>query len=119
MSNSHDLKALQVRKSKVESEIKALRSEQSSIGAAVGLKLTELNNLNQQIAKFSLKEPTVSEHALLRYIERVFGVDMEEIKGLILTEKNRKMIDFAGSCRIKCDGVEFVVKDRVVVSVVS
>ncbi len=64
------------------------------------------------------KKAIVSEHAMLRYIERVMGVDLSVVEEEILNDHNRKAIDFAPSCRIKAGGVELVVKDRVVVTVV-
>lgn len=116
--DSHELKGLHVRKAKLDAEIKAIEDERTRLGQEVGRKKNELNTVRQKIDSFMAKEPVVTEHALLRYIERVMGINLEEIRGRILTEQNRKAIEFAGSCKIKSDGVEFVVKDRCVVSVV-
>lgn len=81
-------------------------------------KRNELVSIEQRIVPLSMTEPVVSEHALLRYIERVMGLDLDAIRQQILNDKNRAAIAFAGNCRIKSGGVELIVKDRTVVSVV-
>lgn len=45
--------------------------------------------------------PNVTDHALVRYMERVWGVDFEPIRAAILTEERRVAIQ-AGARRIHC-----------------
>jgi len=116
---SAELKGLQVRKTNLESEIKTLEAERDRYARESAAKKIELNSVIQKINNSTKKEPIVSEHALLRYIERVLGVDVDAVRAAILTEGNRKVIEFSGSCKIKSGGVELVVKDRCVVSVVA
>jgi septal ring factor EnvC (AmiA/AmiB activator) len=119
MNNAHELKSLQVRADKLEKELHVLKEERERIAKQCVETSQTLNHVRQQIANFSKREPTVTEHAMLRYIERVHGINLAEVSAAILTEQNKTLIDFAGSCRIKSGGVEFVVKDRCVVSVVA
>jgi len=119
MSDTHELKSLQVRREKLlaeskqfAQEIERIRKQKSGVDA-------EISMLEQRIESMTEREPVVTEHAMLRYVERVMGIDLNGIKNSILTEQNRKMIAFAGSCRIKSGNVEFVVKDRRVISVVG
>lgn len=118
MNNQHELKGLQVRKTKIEAEIKALDGERERCQQELGRKRNELNTVKQKIDQFAAREPVLTEHAMLRYVERVLGIDLQDVQRQILSEKNRAAIAFAGSCRIKAGGVELVVKDRVIVSVV-
>lgn len=117
-SNPHELKGLQVRKAKLEAEIKALEEDRNKVSQDISRKKNELNTVQQKIESYTVIEPVVTEHAMLRYIERVLGIDLAEIQARILTQQNRQAIQFAGSCKIKSEGVELVVKDRRVVSVV-
>ncbi len=117
--NAHDLKQLQVRRTKVEAELKAANQDRESLSKRIHDLKNELNSLDTKIKNFSKSKPMVSEHAMLRYIERVIGIDLEDVKQQILTETNVKAIEFAGNCTIKCNNIELIVKDRCVVSVVD
>lgn len=119
MKNRHELKLLQAKKTKLEVEIISLEKDQKQIAKEIDNKKRELNAICQEIESFANKEPIISEHAMLRYIERVIGIDLGDIEKHILSEQNRKLIDFAGNCRIKSNGVELIVKNRCVVSVVN
>lgn len=62
-------------------------------------------------------EPIVSEHAMLRYLERIKGVDLEAIREEILGDGTAASISFAKTGRIKKSGMCLVVKDNVVVTI--
>lgn len=81
---------------------------------------TELNNVNQRIKALEScsAEPIVSEHAILRYIERGMQFDIEQIRGNILSEKVRACIDTLGNGKFPIgNGLFAVVKDRTIVTV--
>jgi hypothetical protein len=60
----------------------------------------------------------VSEHALLRYLERVKGMDLNAIAAEILDDKSKELIEFAqGNVTLKRPDYRVVVKDHVVVTV--
>lgn len=117
--NAHDLKQLQVRLAKAEAEAGAAKEE-----VRVAQKReTEANklvaSLRQQLAEYEAKhgDPIVTEHALLRYFERVLGYNLEEIRGLILNDTTRAYIEQFGNGKIPGQGYRIVVKDRAVVTV--
>jgi hypothetical protein len=63
-------------------------------------------------------DPTVTDHAMIRYIERVMGIDMEALKARILTPETRAFIDQFGSGKFPvAPGYRLVVKNRVVITV--
>jgi len=53
-----------------------------------------MQNLERQIKDLqeSSVEPIVTEHAMLRYLERVRGVDLEELRQEILNDKTSELI---------------------------
>jgi len=61
-------------------------------------------------------EPVVSEHALLRYFERVLGFDLEAIRSQLVTDDIAAVINQTGSGKIPAKGCRLVFKDRVVVT---
>ena len=78
-----------------------------------------MKTLQEQITALEAnsKEPIVSEHALLRYIERVYGIDLDELRGKILNPQTKEWIEQFGSGKIPSDGCRLIVKNRVVVTV--
>jgi chromosome segregation ATPase len=79
----------------------------------------DIHHLNQEIynLKNQNKDIIVSEHAVLRYIERVVGIDLEDVKGKILDDTTKRVILTMGDCRFKKDGMTLVVKDNTVVTI--
>lgn len=59
----------------------------------------------------------VSEHALLRWLERVHGVDLDAIRQEMLSGPTAGSIEFAGTGEVKKGAATLVFKDRVVVTV--
>lgn len=63
----------------------------------------------------------VSDHALLRYLERAKQYDIEAVREEMLTEKVLRAIELSkqlGKCRVRVNGVRLVIKDGVIVTVV-
>lgn len=54
----------------------------------------KLKQLDDQIAAFEAASsaPIVTEHALLRYLDRAKGIDLSDLRREILTEKNIEKI---------------------------
>lgn len=60
--------------------------------------------------------PAVSDHALIRYLERVHGIDMDACRDAILTPDAVSAIK-AGAHTIKVNGIKFAVRNGVVTTV--
>lgn len=64
-------------------------------------------------------EPVVSEHAIIRWLERVKGMDMEAIKEEILAGRQAQ-IRKLGTCTIKMpNGMRMIVRGHVVVTIIE
>jgi hypothetical protein len=121
VTDAHELKGLQVqlaketaasRVAKDELDIAKRKFDQSNaICKSLKARIAALEALATQ------KEPIVSEHALLRYLERVEGVNLDAIRQKILGEGTGDSISFARTGRIKKKNVTLIVKDCVVVTV--
>lgn len=117
--NAHDLKALQTRLAKAEADFQSavedLKVAQSAKDKAKSLR----DRLAEQIKDFEQKNtgPVVSEHALLRYFERVYKVDLDEIRNEILTAEVRAFIDMFPSGKIPSKDCRLVVKNRTIVTI--
>lgn len=61
---------------------------------------------------------TVSDHALMRYFERVLGLDIEAIRSGILTAEQDALVRSGVECKVKlANGIYAVAKGGVVVTI--
>ena len=117
-ASGHDLKALQVRRIKLEAELKQVRQEISRTSRRENEIKQTIDTIEKQIKHLTTVRPTVSEHALIRYVERVLDVDMEDLSTRILSPETLATIKAIGSGRIPYgDHYELIVKNNVVVSI--
>lgn len=118
VNDSQKLKRLQTDKAETNNQLQDLRQTQQTLNEQASKLTLRLKSINKDIEKLTKKDVVVSEHALLRYIERVYGIDLEEIKEEILGDGRRSMIEFAknGKFKIK-DKHELVVKNSVVITI--
>ena len=120
IKKSQELKQLQSRKSKLEVKVKDLsitakESQQDYIKAKA-----QLNTVEQEIKGLADVEVIVSEHAILRYMERVMGFDLEMVRTAILSPDNLMMIKKLGAGKYPLPGGgRIVVRDNVIVSIVD
>ncbi len=118
-----EMKKLSTLKSKLEGELDALKDEQKLLSKQINAKNTQIENIENQIKK--LKKDSngliVSEHALLRYIERVIGINLDDIANNILTEEVIKQYSSLGNGTYSVNGGDFkvVIKDKMVLSILK
>lgn len=123
MLNAHELKQKQVRLTKLEAEIASERELIASLQRALSVKEHEASCIEQSINDYleSLKEDetyVVSEHALVRYFERVKGYDLEQINKEILTEPVKALIKKLGNGVYPVNGFKIKVQNGCVVTVI-
>lgn len=121
-NKARELKGLRTLLSKAEGELQSYKNEmvvaQQKVSTAVGSIKSLKNRIAQlEIEIATLNEPLISEHAILRWLERVKGVDLDDVRAEILAGDTKEMIKFAKSGKIKKDGHVLVVQDNVVVTI--
>ena len=77
--------------------------------------LADIEKENARIALYNNTKPSLSDHALIRYLERAKGFDFKPYINEILNEDRKESIKM-GATRIKVDGITFVVRDGVIVT---
>lgn len=107
-----------------EAAIAAIRTEMET---RLALPLQELSKLKAKAGEYRDEirrreaadaiVPTVSDHALLRYIERVHGIEIEEIRSWLL-EKADAAIRL-GAYAVQLQDCRLVIKGATVVTVVT
>jgi ABC-type Zn uptake system ZnuABC Zn-binding protein ZnuA len=113
----------QFRLKELETIIPQLKGERKRAQAEAALftsKVAKLENEQRDIL-ISLttekKEITVSDHALVRYLERKYGFDFEQYRKEILTPIAKQAIQ-AGVTSIKVGGVSFKVSNNTIVTTI-
>ena len=106
----HRLKTLQ-------KDIQDLRLQHDATNKALEFKSKELNRTNQILNNMS-RELRCSDHALIRYLERKAGVDMEEARAMFIAMIPANMRVLNNFKVTTGDGVVLVVKDKTIVTIV-
>ena len=119
IKKSHELKGLQSRLAKKEAELTSLKEEKIDINTKVNVCSREMHSLKERIGKIGKqKNIIVSEHAILRYIERVCGLDIEQYRSDILSVSLINSVEALGNGKHpNPKGFTAVVKDNVVVTI--
>ncbi len=116
--NSQTLKQLQTRKAKLESTIADSKLTLEDAKSELNKYTSQLASVNNQINQLKDKDIIISEHAILRYMERVMGVDMEAIKERVLTNTVKTMIGNMGNGKYPIDGGgKAVVRNNTIITV--
>lgn len=120
LKNSQELKQLQSRKIKLEAEAQTLLEESKDYQRKYSKVCSQVYDIEKQIDGLKEKYIIITEHAILRYLERVEGFDMEKVKASILPNDVKTQIKaFNGNGKYPIgSGFQIVVKDGSIVSVV-
>jgi hypothetical protein len=117
MDDIEDLKSkietIHGRISEHQREMTALQGEVAQMEATRRSLLAEVERRSRPA-----EDIHITDHALLRYVERVFGIDVDAVRREILTDGVARCIEL-GASTITVDGIQFRVKDRSIVTVIG
>ena len=113
------LKELKTRKSQLQTKLQLAQDEYAANGRVIRDLQNRLANIEHDIRSITT-DPKVSEHAILRYMEHVMGVDLNMFREEIMDAALRKTIEQLGDGKYPiADNRGFaIVKNNVVVSVI-
>ena len=119
IKGKEELKKLNTLQVKLQSEIEAIKIEREILNNKLQNAERNLGKIREEIKK--LKEGNkiiVSEHAMLRYIERVLGIDLKEIERRILTDEVKEQYKIVGNGRFPInDEFRALIRDNIVVTI--
>lgn len=75
----------------VSKEVDKLKANVEREQKNLEIKNSQLNHIEQELHRLENDILVVSDHALLRYMERIMGIDLQMIKDAILTDSVKKM----------------------------
>ena len=97
MSNLSKIKHLKSQLKNMKPELEVLKMDYINRQRIYSNKANQIKIIEKQIKELeSVKEIQLSEHAIIRYLERVKGFDMQEIKDLIITDDLKKQVETLG-----------------------
>jgi hypothetical protein len=109
------LQTLNQRKQKIEGELACYKQDLHDTHAKIDKSHAELRKVNDKIKM--LKAPAgVTDHAVLRYMERVLGIDVENIRALILAE-SKDAVTFVQDGRVQKEDCTLIVADKKIVTI--
>ena len=113
------LKEVQTLLTKAKSELNMLKKDRDDCQRLVAKKEKEVVELTTTLEKAKAR-PVVSEHAIVRYFERILEFDIEQIKNQIMDDDLAIKITQLGNGQFPLSGVSHgtaIVKDNVVVTI--
>lgn len=116
---SVELKTLQTRLRKAEAILEALRDEQRGVSRRMTEAQATVDLLRRHIAALQNAGVVITEHAMLRYLQRVHGIDLEQVQREMLPANVEERIRTLGSGLFPVDGFSLRVRDGQVVTVVA
>ena len=97
MKEARKIKGLKSQLKIMEGDAEALKIEVANKQREYNAKLNAIKTIKEQIEKFeNNKNIKVSEHAIVRYFERVKGFDISDIEKEILTDEVLMLVEQLG-----------------------
>jgi hypothetical protein len=107
--------------------VSGLQQESERLERLLGETETAIGDLRARLGQVRVElqrrlrpspEPRVSDHALLRYIERVYGVDVDAARSEIMTPAIVTALK-SGASAVTVKGIRMVAKEGVIVTVTT
>lgn len=120
IKDSQKIKGFTTHLNRLKAEAEILKIQVSSKNKEYNDKLVEINKIQKEIDKLSsTKSFRVSEHAIVRYFERIKGFNIQEIEDEILSKEILEMSETLGGNGKYPNkkGYHVVMKDNCVVTI--
>ena len=115
---NESIKTLLRREKELVSEIEDIKGKKKEIDKNLEIKRKKLEGGKAKIAN-AQESVIVSEHAVIRYIERVLGIDIKEIEKKIVDEETEKIIREMRPSRINKGEFSILIKDNTVTTITT
>lgn len=121
MRKAATIKRLETTLRDKQSELAVLNAEIASKQKEYVAKKLEVSELMKKLQGFRSKgDLSVTEHAMLRYLERVKGMDLTAVESEIISEELLKFIALGGTNATYMLGdYNVVIKDNVIVTITT
>lgn len=111
------LKKLQTRLSESKAILQDLFDEKHNVEKAIKKEKNNLAGVEKDIDKLKNKNIVISEHAMLRYLEKKYKIDLKGIEDELLDEKTMNLISELGNGKYPSVDSLLIVKNNTVVTI--
>ena len=114
------IKHLQTRRDVLQIEIDQALSNKREIEQRLDIAVNQRKKIDDEIKQLGMisEEIIVTEHAMLRYLERALNIDLNGVKKAILTDSLLASIAVCRSGKFPiAQGIKAVVKNNVVITI--
>lgn len=119
LKQKEELKKLQSLMVKQKSEIDLIKRERQLVDERLAVAERNLRKTEDELKKMKTgNKIIVSEHAVLRYLQRIMELDLKAVENEILTDETLKQYRTLGNGKYPIsNGCKAVIKDNVVITV--
>ena len=115
---NESIKILLRKEKELVSEIEDIKGKKKEIDKNLEIKRKKLEVVKAKIAN-AQESVIISEHAIIRYIERVLGIDIKEIEKNIVDEETEKIIMELRPSKICRGEFSILIKDNTVTTIIT
>jgi predicted transcriptional regulator len=122
MANKKNMKfkSLMKQRGALDVKLKELNNQQNLLQQEKKLLKQQILKLEENIDKIREKDLTVSDHAVVRYLERIEGLKVQDIKEKIKASIEEYVNTLGNTGKFPIgDGAQAIVEDNVVVTIVN
>ena len=113
---ANNLKSIRRALRQLEAEVINIQEDIEENQLLIDDKLEMIKTLKERKELLEKGEIIISDHAMIRYIERVIGIPQSDIKSKIVSDSFKRL--YIGDGKYKLDGVQYVIKDNVIVTII-
>lgn len=119
IKEKEELKKLQSLLTKQKSEVEMIEREKELVEERLDVAKKGLEKINKEISTIKKNSKLIlSEHAMLRYIERSLKINLKDIEAEIITDNLRTQYKVLGNGKYPIgNGCKAVIRDNVIVTV--
>lgn len=101
-------------------EHRKLQESQAETRARLSAVTQNISNLKARISRFSAAQTPVqvTDHAIVRYLERVCGIDLDVVRAALDTPELRECVQRCATGRHTINGITYVTQDKALVTVI-
>jgi predicted transcriptional regulator len=113
------MSVLKIKLAQLQVQQKDLSEQQRNVYSSLQKVNNEINQIQHEIEKQISSKPQISDHALLRYLERTEQINIEQLKDQLLTPKLVEIINTFHSGRFPISNdLQAIVKNNTITTII-
>jgi uncharacterized coiled-coil DUF342 family protein len=123
MSLNPDIEELTFERNALNTQMTKLIEERNKTNEQVQSIADNISKIDRQISNIRKSHKSnktgITDHALLRYLERIHGFDTEEVRKKLMTDSLRKCMETYKTGKVTENSITYIFRDNVVVTIMA